>query len=523
VKRRNSAANDPFLKFQKKFAPLLEQHDPIQKKLAPLLEQHGTIRKLASEYELKDEANDSVSANFPTGLLDSSSCITSSEQTSPAPANYFGDTVYIQAERFFEAEAEAETAERTSDDASSLTGSTDLCNFDPEEFMPASSPKAVTITGLQNVQPVDMEKKATIDDNSTAPTSSRSTGIDESLEACSIEALVSPVRVKKQTNNRARNFFRGLTVGVNQQFDTNCIPEEKLDNLEKMFKQYDEDSNGQLNVLEFGKFLQDQGMEIEISDLKEAVAMVAPAASPEGRSGIDLNSFKELIAHGLKAEELREEQYCGYSQEDADVLRGVFDAYDANHTGVLEAAEIGNLLEDMGQAPQSLKEQEALRAVLERIVGGTLRPLRFREFLELAKILEKTTIGSGGKSQDHGLDQRRSSDRMEVARKAGLTMADVRQLQEIFTSEAKHGATLSSIDLHQMLKSRLKLYGTDGEREQQVHVTITKHEGAAGSFEFDDFMAVVIDLVVANLATVPALLGEKSTNNFLGHMASLLL
>merc|ERR1739848_619997 len=99
-------------------------------------------------------------------------------------------------------------------------------------------------------------------------------------------------------------------------------------------------------------------------------------------------------------------------------------------------------------------EQKELRVVLERIVGGSLRPLRFREFLELAKILEKTHNGSGGEHpQENHVDHHRSSNRMEVARRAGLTMADVTRLQDIFAADTRNGSTLSSAELYELLRS----------------------------------------------------------------------
>jgi hypothetical protein len=113
---------------------------------------------------------------------------------------------------------------------------------------------------------------------------------------------------------------------------------------------------------------------------------------------------------------------------------------------------------------------------------------------------------------------------MEVARRAGLTMADVTRLQEIFATEARGASTLSSADFYDLLKSRLQLRAAEGEREQHVHATVEKNAGSDGSLDFDDFLVVVGDLVDANLATVASLLGREkhSTNHFLSHMAAIL-
>lgn len=367
-------------------------------------------------------------------------------------------------------------------------------------------------------------KLVTIDETSTTSTCT-STGTDDSLVLPTIlEALVSPMVAHKMTR-RPKNLLRGQTVAVQGRMDAECILDNKLQDVTSTFTQYDEDSNGKLSVEEFQKFLGDQGITIDIPDVQQAVAMIGHSSLLASPNSVDLASFTELVAHGLRAEALREEANCGYPKEEVDVLRRVFDAYDGNNTGVMEAAELGNLLQDMGQAPQTFSEQENLRAVLERILGGHLRPLRFRDFLELSKILETTSIGSGGKDQQDYQPEtaRRSSDRIEIARRVGLTMADVSQLENIF-DDAQNGINrmLSTTEMYQLLKSRLRLKAAEGERETQVRSTIEKCKGPAGSLDFEDFMVIVGDLVDNNLATVAFILGQDSTQHLLGRMANLI-
>merc|ERR1739845_12464 len=107
----------------------------------------------------------------------------------------------------------------------------------------------------------------------------------------------------------------------------------------------------------------------------------------------------------------------------------------------------------------------------------------------------------GEDQHEHRLEHRKSSDRMEVARKAGLTMADVAQLQEIFARECRNGSMLSGMELYELLRSRLRLHAAEGEREHKVHLTIEKYAGSAGSLDFEDFLVIIGDLVDANLAT----------------------
>lgn len=493
------------------------------------------------------------------------------KQISPQHVNYCGDVVYVQDEGTdndasfmrrlqnlgsFEELMHAHTGDEDTASVVTVVASEadsyqvveavvdeviepamkEFSSFDPEESMPvhseAESDKSDTDKQHHIVQALLLKmhenktNQPVVDNNTTASTNGERSVMDDIMTATTVDAMVSPGRSVKKTNSRSKNIFRGQTIAVNGTLDTKCVQEEKLQNLKHTFTKYDEDHNGVLNVLEFGKFLKDQGMEIDVSDAKAAVAMVVP----EAQSGIDLASFTQLVAHGLQAEALREEQHCGYSNEEAEVLRKIFDAYDVNHSGVMEAVEISNLLQDMGQAPKSLSEQRRLRTVLETIVGNELRPLRFREFLKLAKILDTTTIGSGGKHQeDPQLEHRRSTDRMEVARKAGLTMTDVARLHEIFANESRLGNTLSGTEVYDLLRSRLKLHAAEGEREQKVHMIIEKYAVATGSLDFDDFLVIVGDLVNDQLGTVPSLLGQRSapetqrsTDHFLGHMAALL-
>lgn len=102
-------------------------------------------------------------------------------------------------------------------------------------------------------------------------------------------------------------------------------------------------------------------------------------------------------------------------------------------------------------------------------------------------------------------------------------MADVVQLQDMFSADARNG-TLSSTDMYDLLRSHLRLKTAEGEREIQVHSTIEKYAGSEGSLYFEDFLVIVGDLVDAKLATVCSILGreDRSTNHFLGHLAVLL-
>jgi Ca2+-binding EF-hand superfamily protein len=472
---------------------------------------HGCVAAEAADFKIEEtvDCSDANAVKICTHelleIFEWPDC--TSQQSPTRQVNRFGDIVYVQKkEKHTHSLCMKDVAVRSrevSRPASAMSQNSRPASAMSQKSIQPDLPNQAVADNMPTVQPSVMDEK----------------------EVDTIDAVLSPARLKRRKSRAvSRDFARGQTIGLKGQMNTTCLSEEKLQGLESTFTKYDEDHNGRLSVLEFGKFLQDQGMEVDVSEVKKAVAMVAP----EGQGGIDLDSFTQLVAHGLQAQALREEQTCGYSQEEADVLRAVFDGYDVNHSGVLEASEIGTLLQDMGQAPKSLAEQEEFRNVLQKIVGGKPRPLRFREFLELAKILETTTIGSGGHdAHEHRLDHRRSSDRLEIARKVGLTMSDLAWLQGIFENESKNGSTLSSSDLYELLKARLRLHAAEGEREQRVHFAIEKFAGTVGSVDFEDFLLVIGDLVDAKLATVSALLGrevgeERSTNSFLSHMKALI-
>lgn len=484
----------------------------LPKRLAHLLEQHHTITKLFNESNtFTDKCHSDTNHSNISGVVDKGTA--NSEQPSLSPAH--------QCDGSIEKEHDHENR--------SCSENLDASSFNHEEPRPAPTPKELTTPDLQT-SPALTPKEPTV----LSPPSSQPVGVrkgapsrmDDSLLASTIEALVSPLRNVQITKMPPRKLFRGQTVGMRMQMDANSIPAENRQDVTSTFAQYDEDNNGRLSVSEFHKLLNDQGIVIDIADVEETVAMLVSKGSSSFLSsptGVDLASFSELVAHGVRAQALRDQQFRGYSKEEADTLRGVFDAYDVNHSGVIEASELGNLLQDIGQAPQTFSEQEELHRVLKRILGGSLRPLQFRDFLYFAKILETTTVGSGGRDQtEHRPDQRRPSDRIvtEIARKVGLTMADVAQLEDIFATHTKNEDSLSSTDLYDLLKSRLKLKTAEGERELQVHSTIEKYVGPAGSIDFEDFLVIIGDLVDTNLATVSSILG--STNHFLSNLATLL-
>merc|ERR1712072_828698 len=80
---------------------------------------------------------------------------------------------------------------------------------------------------------------------------------------------------------------------------------------------------------------------------------------------------------------------CGYSESEVEELRAVFDAYDKKHSGLLEAREYSALFADLGLAPKTKQESEALGALIASCrKESTIGPVQFTEFLALARSID---------------------------------------------------------------------------------------------------------------------------------------
>jgi len=117
-----------------------------------------------------------------------------------------------------------------------------------------------------------------------------------------------------------------------------------------------------LGVAELGNLLREHGIEMDLN-------------MPD--TSIDLGSFREFIAAS--------ERCRGYSMDMRAVLRGVFESYDINRSGLLEPTEYSRLLEDYGRTPRNLQESKDLGALIASCrESGIVGALCFDEFLVLA-------------------------------------------------------------------------------------------------------------------------------------------
>eukprot|EP00930_Biecheleria_cincta_P056974 TRINITY_DN4298_c1_g5_i1.p1 TRINITY_DN4298_c1_g5~~TRINITY_DN4298_c1_g5_i1.p1 ORF type:complete len:426 (-),score=62.64 TRINITY_DN4298_c1_g5_i1:137-1414(-) len=144
------------------------------------------------------------------------------------------------------------------------------------------------------------------------------------------------------------------------------------------FCRYDLDGDGKLNFTEFGRLLQDQGLPVNLKQAIQALELVAGS----GAQGLHLEGFLELIAHATEARH-------GYSESEYHVLRNVFDAYDANSSGFLEAQEYSALFADLGLGPSTKHESESLGSLIASCrKDSKLGPVDFIEFLLLARKID---------------------------------------------------------------------------------------------------------------------------------------
>lgn len=144
------------------------------------------------------------------------------------------------------------------------------------------------------------------------------------------------------------------------------------------FFRYDLDGDGQLSFTEFGRLLQDQGLPVDFKQAIEALELVAGS----GAQGLQLEGFLELIARASEARH-------GYSESEFRVLRDVFDAYDKNSSGFLEAQEYSSLFADLGLGPSTKQESETLGSLIASCKKDSkLGPVDFTEFLALARKID---------------------------------------------------------------------------------------------------------------------------------------
>jgi len=144
------------------------------------------------------------------------------------------------------------------------------------------------------------------------------------------------------------------------------------------FHQYDVDCDGYLSLPEMGKLLRDQGAAM---DYQHAAGNMRRLTN-SGEHGISLQCFLELF-------QSQNEKTHGYSETEINTLQKVFDQYDVNQSGRLEAKEYSRFLEDIGRAPRTKQVSESLGGLLASCRStGTLAPLSFDEFIVLARRID---------------------------------------------------------------------------------------------------------------------------------------
>eukprot|EP00746_Dinoflagellata_sp_MGD_P125090 gnl/MRDRNA2_/MRDRNA2_59784_c0_seq1.p1 gnl/MRDRNA2_/MRDRNA2_59784_c0~~gnl/MRDRNA2_/MRDRNA2_59784_c0_seq1.p1 ORF type:complete len:641 (+),score=146.64 gnl/MRDRNA2_/MRDRNA2_59784_c0_seq1:133-2055(+) len=250
----------------------------------------------------------------------------------------------------------------------------------------------------------------------------------------------------------------------------------------KAFLSYDLDGNGSLDAGEFGKLLRDQGVDVSYQEALEASRTV----SGQKDGTVDFDAFKNLFARAQKEENKEAQGRHGFSADEADLLRAVFDKYDVTHNQKLEGFELARFLQDIGKAPGSSEEQRSLRQQLEQARGGVLGPLTFKHFLAFVRLL------------DMECEVEEEKQREEAAKRAGLSKMEVEQLKEVFEANAQHQETLCCSQVYELLRHGLHLHAGEGQHEAKVRAIVQSHalnNDVAAGVDFPGFLGVIGDVV----------------------------
>lgn len=144
------------------------------------------------------------------------------------------------------------------------------------------------------------------------------------------------------------------------------------------FCSYDVDRDGQLSLAEFGQLLRDQNVAVNHDGAIRALEMVAGP----GEKGLRLENFLALIKESVGVQQ-------GYSEREVKTLQEVFDAYDANSSGFLEAREYSALFADLGMAPTTKQASQSLGELIASCRADSKPgPVNFTEFLALARRID---------------------------------------------------------------------------------------------------------------------------------------
>lgn len=140
------------------------------------------------------------------------------------------------------------------------------------------------------------------------------------------------------------------------------------------FVKYDTNRDGQLSLQEFGELILERGLATDHGEARKVI----DAATGEGEESVDVEGYVRFSAN-IKS------RLHGYSRDETLLMQSVFDQYDKNRSGLLEASEYTALLTDLGRVPRTRQDSEHLGTLIAACrQDGSLGPMRFDEFLALA-------------------------------------------------------------------------------------------------------------------------------------------
>ncbi|TKV91686.1 hypothetical protein SEVIR_9G113600v4 [Setaria viridis] len=138
------------------------------------------------------------------------------------------------------------------------------------------------------------------------------------------------------------------------------LTQEEIDEFKEVFNIYDKDRNGFITSKELGTVMKSLGKNFTEPELQAMIKDV----DADGNGSIDFHEFLNLMAHKLKDTDSEEK------------LREAFDVIDKDGDGYISAAELRQVMTNLGE---KVTDQEVKEMIREADTDGDGR-VSFEEF-----------------------------------------------------------------------------------------------------------------------------------------------
>eukprot|EP00403_Amphidinium_massartii_P006199 CAMPEP_0178382308 /NCGR_PEP_ID=MMETSP0689_2-20121128/6427_1 /TAXON_ID=160604 /ORGANISM="Amphidinium massartii, Strain CS-259" /LENGTH=1166 /DNA_ID=CAMNT_0020002509 /DNA_START=59 /DNA_END=3559 /DNA_ORIENTATION=- len=156
------------------------------------------------------------------------------------------------------------------------------------------------------------------------------------------------------------------------------LREFEIESFRPLFANYDPDDSGSIDLSELKELLRTMGLTPLQKVLKKVIAQV----DNDGNEELCFDEFVSLMGLLRRTE--------GFSDEEVHVFEDVFERFDEDKSGEIDALEIINVLRSMGHDP-TLEETHHLIAQCDANESGGLD---FREFLHLMRMWREEELAS---------------------------------------------------------------------------------------------------------------------------------